>query len=344
MNIVVLCGGISTERDVSIKSGSLIYEALRSKGHNAVLIDSYFGYTGEYDSPEDVFKTAQENIASTIGETEPDLQKVKESRQQDTDSRIGSNLIEICRKADIVFMALHGEDGEDGKLQALFDIEGIKYTGCGYLGSAIAMNKGLSKSLLDASGVGTAKGITLRRGSAPYECVGFPCVVKPSSGGSSVGISIVNNEEEYNAALDVAFKYEDSVLVEAYIKGREFTVGILDGEAMPVVEIIPKEGFYDYKNKYQPGLTEELCPAPISDELTKRLQAEALKAADALMIDSYCRLDFIIDGDENLYCLEANTLPGMTPTSLVPMMARNMGMDYAELCEKIIDISLKKYE
>ena len=344
MNIVVLCGGYSTERDVSIKSGSLIYEALRSKGHNAVLIDSYFGYTGEYDSPEDIFSSVQENISFTIGETDPDLEKIKAARGQSDDSRIGSNLIEVCRAADIVFMALHGEDGENGKFQALFDIEGIKYTGCGYLASAIAMNKNLSKKLFLMSGIGTPDSITLNRGESHYPNIGFPCVVKPCSGGSSVGTSIVHTETEYAAALDLAFKYEDSVLVETYVKGREFTVGILDGKPLPVVEIIPKEGFYDYKNKYQAGLTEELCPAPIGEALTKEVQALALKAADALMIDSYCRLDFLMDENEKFYCLEANTLPGMTTTSLVPMMAKEIGLDYPELCEKIISISMKKYE
>ncbi len=344
MNIVVLCGGYSTERDVSIKSGSLIYEALRSKGHNAVLIDSYFGYTGEYDSPEEIFSSTQDNISFTIGETDPDLEKIKAARGQSDESRIGSNLIEVCRAADIVFMALHGEDGENGKFQALFDIEGIKYTGCGYLASAIAMNKYLSKKLFLVSGIGTPDSITLNRGESHYENIGFPCVVKPCSGGSSVGTSIVHTEGEYAAALALAFKYEDSVLVETYVKGREFTVGILDGKPLPVVEIIPKQGFYDYKNKYQAGLTEELCPAPIGEALTKEIQSLALKAADALMIDSYCRIDFLMDENNKFYCLEANTLPGMTPTSLVPLMAKKIGLDYPDLCEKIISISMQKYE
>lgn len=344
MNIVVLCGGYSTERDVSIKSGSLIYEALRSKGHNAVLIDSYFGYTGEYDSPEEIFSSTQDNISFTIGETDPDLEKIKAARGQSDESRIGSNLIEVCRAADIVFMALHGEDGENGKFQALFDIEGIKYTGSGYLASAIAMNKYLSKKLFLVSGIGTPDSITLNRGESHYENIGFPCVVKPCSGGSSVGTSIVHTESEYAAALALAFKYEDSVLVETYVKGREFTVGILDGKPLPVVEIIPKQGFYDYKNKYQAGLTEELCPAPIGEALTKEIQSLALKAADALMIDSYCRIDFLMDENNKFYCLEANTLPGMTPTSLVPLMAKKIGLDYPDLCEKIISISMQKYE
>ncbi len=304
-------------------------------------MDAYFGYDGEYDDPKEIFTKKQPKLTFSIGDSEPDLEKIKALRGYDNDSRIGKNVVEVCRAADIVFMALHGGDGENGKLQALFDVEGIKYTGSGHLGSAIAMDKNLSKILFRAGGVGTPDSVTLSRGE--YAEIGFPCVVKPCNGGSSVGVSIVNSREEYEAALAASFKYEDSVVVESYIKGREFTVGVLGGEAMPIIEIIPKDGFYDYKNKYQAGLTEELCPAPVSPELTKKIQELAIRANDALMIDTYCRVDFLMDSSENLYCLEANTLPGMTPTSLIPQMAAEMGLSYGELCEKIIEISLRKF-
>lgn len=343
MNIVVLCGGLSSERDVSIKSGTLVLEALRSKGHNAVLVDAFLGYEGEYSDPAEIFSDLHEIPHFTISETEPDLEAVKKSRKQANDSRIGDNVIEICRYADVVFMALHGEDGENGKLQALFDIEGIKYTGSGYLGSAIAMNKNLSKKLLNAAGIKTPEGIAVRRDDKEYGKIGYPAVVKPCNGGSSVGISIVNSDEEYENALKAAFKYEDEVVVETFVKGRELTVGLFDGEPMPVIEIIPNEGFYDYKNKYQAGLTVELCPAPIGDENTKKVQEITVKAAEALMVDTYCRIDYLMDEKGEFYCLEANTLPGMTPTSLIPQMAAEMGMDYPTLCEKIIEISLKKF-
>lgn len=205
------------------------------------------------------------------------------------------------------------------------------------------MNKSLSKKLFASAGIGTPSGITVFAGQDPYADVGFPCVVKPCSGGSSVGTSIVRSRDEYEAALSLAFQYESAVLVEQYITGRELTVGVIDGKALPVVEIIPKEGFYDYKNKYQAGLTEELCPAPIGEEKTLELQRLAERVNEVLMITAYCRADFLMDGEGRLYCLEANTLPGMTPTSLLPQMARAQGKDFGELCEEIIAVSLKKY-
>lgn len=343
MNIVVLCGGISAERDVSLTSGTMVAKALCQRGHKAVLVDSYFGYTKPYDKVEDIFKgdISTENIC--VGEKEPDLAAVKAKRQQDNDSIIGSNVVEICRGADIVFLAMHGEEGENGKLQAFFDIEGIKYTGSGYLGSALAMNKTVSKQVFAQTGVLTPRGITVYAGCAPYADVGFPCVVKPCSGGSSVGTSIVHSREEYEAALELAFKYESAVIVENYIVGRELTCGVVDGRAMPVIEIIPNEGFYDYKNKYQPGATQELCPAPIGEEKTAEVQRLSEKVNDVLMIDAYCRVDFLMDETGALFCLEANTLPGMTPTSLVPRMAQEQGKSFGEFCEELIEVSLKKY-
>lgn len=344
MNIVVLCGGLSAERDVSITGGTLVARALRERGHNVVLIDSYFGYPEPYNNPEDIFTSRQIDNPIPVDEVEPDLEAIKKSRSQDDGSVLGGNVIEICRAADITFLALHGEEGENGKLQATFDVMGVKYTGSGYLGSALAMNKTITKELFAQNGIPTPAGITVYAGHAPYENVGFPCVVKPCSGGSSVGTSIVGSLGEYETALELAFKYEEAVIVERYIKGRELTCGIIGGQAMPIIEIIPKEGFYDYKNKYQVGLTTELCPAPISGELTETIQRMSEKVNDVLMIDAYCRVDYLMDEDGELFCLEANTLPGMTPTSLVPQMALHQGKSYGELCEELIAVSMKKYE
>ena len=343
MKIVVLCGGISTERDVSITSGTMVAKALRERGHKVVLVDSFFGYTEPYEKPEDLFLREAQNQTILVGEKEPDLEKIKASRQQDNNSVLGDNVLEICRAADITFFALHGEQGENGQLQATFDVAGIKYTGCGYLGSALAMNKSLSKKLFASADIATPAGITVYAGQSPYADVGFPCVVKPCSGGSSVGTSIVHSREEYDAALALSFKYERAVIVEQYIKGRELTVGVMDGKAMPVIEIIPKEGFYDYKNKYQAGLTTELCPAPIGDESTYRIQHLSERVYEALMLEAYCRVDFLMDSKGELFCLEANTLPGMTPTSLIPQMAAAQGKGFGELCEEIIEVSMKKY-
>lgn len=342
MKIAVVCGGLSNERDVSITSGSCVARALREKGHKVVLLDLYYGYSGEYNDPAELFEREQEDLRYSVSEETPDIDKII---AEGDGSRIGKNVIEICRAADISFLALHGEDGENGKVQATFDMFGIKYTGSGYLGSAIAMNKELSKIMFRHNGIPTPAGIVLEKGAESYDDVGFPCVVKPCSGGSSVGTSIVHSRDEYDAALEFAFRYESRVLVEKYVKGRELTVGVMDGIAMPVIEIIPKSGWYDYKNKYQAGLTEELCPAPLSAEDTDRVQRLAERVADALMIDVYFRADFLLDeNDGQLYCLEANTLPGMTPTSLVPQMGAAQGMDFGEVCEKIIAVSMEKYK
>lgn len=342
MKIVVLCGGLSNERDVSITSGSCVARSLRERGHSVVLLDMFLGYGGDCSDPTKLFDEQQQDLRYSVGEETPDIASLIASGDG---SRLGKNVISICRAADIVFLALHGEDGEDGKIQATLDMYGVKYTGSGYLGSALAMNKELSKTLFNAAGIPTAPAITLRKGEDIQGSPWIPCVVKPCSGGSSVGTSIVRTQEEFSAALEFAFKYEDDVLVEKYIKGRELTVGVMDGKAMPSIEIVLKNGWYDYKNKYQAGFAEEICPAPISAEDEERLGQLAERVSKALMVDVYCRADFIMDDDDGeIYCLEANTLPGMTPTSLVPQMAAEQGMSYGELCEKIITLSMRKYD
>ena len=343
MRIAVLCGGLSNERDVSISSGTGAARALRALGHSVILMDLFLGYDRPFDDPAEVFNGGAELGSAVIGASSPDLNAVR-SMRPDPDCIVGPNVLAICRAADIVFLALHGEEGENGKVQALLDLHGIPYTGSGYLGSALAMNKRLSKLLFREHGIATPESVMLRKGEA-RPAVSFPCVVKPCSGGSSVGTSIARCEAEFAAALELAFRYEAEVIVETYIKGRELTVGVMDGKAMPVIEIIPKSGFYDYKNKYQAGATEEICPAPIGAEATETVQRLAERAYRALMIDAYCRCDFLWDTEHDVfYCLEANTLPGMTPTSLIPQMAAAEGMSYGALCQKIIEVSKKKYQ
>ena len=344
MNIVVLCGGLSGERDVSISSGSGAARALRALGHNTVLIDLYLGYTKPFRAPAEVFAGAGDVELHRVGESVPDLDTVKAMRPDDG-HRVGPHVLELCMAADITFMALHGEEGENGKVQAMLDLYGVKYTGCGYLGSALAMNKSLSKTVFHSCGIATPEGVTLSRDDArEYLPPDFPRVVKPCSGGSSVGTSVVTNAGEYAAALELAFRYEEKVLVEEFVKGRELTVGVMDGEAMPVIEIIPNQGFYSYKSKYQAGAALEICPAQIGARMRQRVQHLAVRVARALMIDAYCRVDFLWEPEsDEIYCLEANTLPGMTPTSLIPQMAAAMDMDYGRLCEKIIEVSMKKY-
>lgn len=341
MKIVVLAGGISTEREISIVSGTQVCKALRSRGHQAILLDVYFG--NEKVEPGEAFAKEYDVDAAAAYARSFDT-KVEESIARGK-AFFGKNVISICQAADVVFLALHGENGENGKVQAAFDLLGITYTGSGYLGSALAMDKGLSKKLFWQSGVPTPKGFVLHkedenRSLAAHD-MHVPCVVKPCCGGSSVGVTIPKTDEEYEAALAEAFSYENVVVVEEYVKGREFSVGVVDGEAYPIIEIAPIQGFYDYKNKYQAGSTIETCPAALSEELTAKMQAYAVKAFEALHLDNYGRIDFMMDEDENMYCLEANTLPGMTPTSLLPQEARAKGMDFPELCEKLIEVSAK---
>jgi len=341
MNIAVLCGGLSPERDVSITSGVGIANGLKTKCHKVVLLDVYLGYTGEYDNVMDLFSGSGEDAVQKVGTALPNLDEIKDLKTDG--SRIGDNVLDICKAADIVFMALHGEDGENGNIQATFDVYGIRYTGSGPLGSAMAMNKGVSKDLFELYGINTPRGCVLEKGKSLPDDIELPAIVKPCSGGSSVGVSIVREYSELEQAAQEAFKYEDSLILEKYIWGREFSVGIIDGETLPIVEICPKRGFYDYKNKYQSGMTDEYCPADLPGDITSKMQAAALRAFYALRLEAYGRVDFMLDKDGEFYCLEANTLPGMTPLSLMPLEAAAIGMSYADLCEKIIEVSMVKY-
>jgi D-alanine-D-alanine ligase len=219
---------------------------------------------------------------------------------------------------------------------------GIKYTGTDYTSSALAMDKAISKELFAYYKIPTPIGIHVKKGEE-FTWNKFPCVVKVCCGGSSVGVSIANSTEEIESALANAFIYGNEVIIEQYIKGREFSVGVIDGKALPIIEIAPLVGFYDYKNKYQAGSAVETCPAELSDEITAQMQKIAEDVFKALRIKTYARMDFIVNENNVIYCLEANTLPGMTPTSLLPQEAKAIGMDFEALCEKIIEISMNKY-
>lgn len=344
MKIVVLAGGTSTERDVSIVSGTGICNGLRAKGHQAILVDVFCGaetvdwadpFPREYDV---------EAASAYIKSFNPHIEQLKKMRKD----FFGPNVLELCKKADFVFLGLHGANGEDGRIQAAFDLMGIKYTGTGYLSSAMAMDKGVTKWMFQMKGVPVPGGVTMKRHTRKEDLaelgLAFPVVVKTCCGGSSIGVYIVKDQEEYMKALDAAFVYEEEVVVEEFIQGTEYTVAVVDGKAYPVVQIVPCQGFYDYENKYKPGAVKENCPAPISSELTRRLQDYAVQGYRTLGLESYARLDFIVTDDEKIYCLEANTLPGMTPTSLIPQEAAVLGMDYPTLCEELIRVSEKKYK
>lgn len=340
MKVVVLAGGTSTERDVSLCSGSMIYKALKKKGHQAMILDVYLGYEGEVDHIFDMDMDWAAQI-SAISETKPDLEAVKAMRRDGGKSFFGPNVLTICSMADAVFLALHGANGEDGKIQACFELMGIPYTGTDHVSSAMAMDKAITKDILRAYGIPSPAGIRLKKGETETEKVPYPCIVKASCGGSSVGVCIAHNDEEYKAAKSEAFLYDEEVVVEQYIKGREFSVGVMDGKSLPVIEIAPKQGFYDYKNKYQPGSTVETCPAQIPEDKTLEMQRLSEAVFAALRMKNYARMDFMMDEDGKIYCLEANTLPGMTATSLLPQEAAAMGIPFEDLCERILKYAVE---
>ena len=337
MKIVVLAGGYSPEREVSLCSASLIANALMEKGHRVLLLDVYEGIS-ELPSDPDVLFLENGHYEHRIGGIAPDLEALRQ-RVNNGDALVGRNVETLCRMADKTFLALHGAMGENGQLQAYLDCCGIRYTGSGYLGCALAMDKDISKRLFRDAGVPTPDWALFRSGIDRVEDllpkISLPCVIKPVGGGSSVGVSMADTEEELRVAIAEAEKWEQVLLVEQRITGREFTMGILGGETLPPVEIIPREGFYDYKNKYQ-GTTEEICPAQVSEEIVAEMSRLTKLGFEALRLSHYARFDFLLDGDGGLWCLEANTLPGMTPTSLLPQEAAAVGIAYPDLCERIL--------
>lgn len=348
MKIVVLAGGISTERDVSLITGKNIYKALKENGHQAILLDVFLGLPELPSSLEDLFTANIDwtaNIKSISGKA-PDLESVKALRPN-YKSLLGPNVLELCMLSDMVFLGLHGSNGEDGRIQALFDLMGIRYTGTNHVSSAISMDKHLTKQMFKAYGVPTPPGITVKKGEAFElpENISFPCMVKTCCGGSSVGVYQVQNACELKKSLQEAFSYEEQVIIERCIIGREFSIGVIEGKALPIIEIAPLLGFYDYKNKYQAGSAIETCPANLPQNLAARMQKHAEEACAAVGIEGYARVDFMLDersGED--YALEVNTLPGMTPTSLLPQEAAALGYSFHQLCEWILQVSLKKYE
>ncbi len=347
MKIIVLAGGLSTERDVSLSSSAGICRTLLEKGHDAFLLDVFMGFPYDKEKLDEVFTLPDHglDIVKNIETEEPDLAAVRASRPDQSDCFLGPNVIELCRAADITFLGLHGGEGENGKLQATFDLLGIKYTGPNSLGCAVAMHKGVTKEIFLQFGIPTPNGVCIHKNKKKKDLaslgLSLPVVVKPCSGGSSIGVYIVHTEEEYNNALDNSFRYEDELVIEEYIEGREFACGIIDDKALPPIEIIPKTGFFDYANKYQAGATEEVCPADLSKELTQKMMDYTVRAFHALKLDVYSRADFLLDKSGNLYCLEMNTLPGMTAASLMPKEAKVAGIEYGDLCELIIRKSLE---
>ena len=343
MKIVVLAGGLSPERNVSLSSGAMVTQALRSRGHQVALVDLFFGLEG-VDPAKDLYDAPIPESFKKVSPQAPDLEQVRASRQDKSPSVIGLGVLDLCQKADVVYLALHGSCGEDGRIQAALDLLGVPYTGSDCVSSAIAMDKDLTKRLV-ADKVVTPKWqsvvVTEENLDQLTREVELPVVVKPIDSGSSIGVYIARERDELRMALAESIKLGGRTVLEQYISGREIQVAILKDRALPSIEIIPKEGFYDYENKYQPGAALEVCPAEIPAEWEKAIGDAALTVFKTIGLAVYSRADFIVTEDGTPYFLEINTLPGMTPTSLVPQEAAAVGIDYATLCETIIEASLE---
>lgn len=347
MKIAVLAGGNSGERDVSWASGCKISNALADVGHAVALVDVWLGLPELDREPESLFlaRPDYQDYAYQVPRTPPNLARLRENRIRSGSGYFGVHVLDLCRAADVAFIALHGAAGENGQLQAAFDLLGIPYTGSDFADCVIAMDKQLSKNLIRSLGCETPDWLYYRTieeidFAGVREKIGFPCVVKPPRGGSSIGVSIPNNEAECAEAIRVATTSDKTgsdgdVLIERFISGREFSVGILDGKPLPPIEIIPQSGWFDYESKYQSERTREVCPAEIPDELSAALQSKALRIHQGLRLGYYSRIDFRVDDGGTAYCLEANTLPGMTPGSLLPKEAAAAGIAYADLCNRI---------
>jgi D-alanine-D-alanine ligase len=331
VKITVLMGGTSAERDVSIASGLRIAVALRSRGHEVTSLDTAAGVIDA--------EMERQLLATGVQQAPPDLESLAAMTKKSLSPSLGT--LPAVRQADVVFLALHGGQGEDGTLQALFDLSGVRYTGTGQLGSGLAMDKDLSKRLFRDNGVQTAAWLMAPASAGEVQsALGFPVVVKPSKQGSTVGLTLVRDAGGLQAAIDEAFRYDDEVMLEQFIAGRELTVGILGNEALPIGEIIPKHELYDYECKYTKGMAVEEFPARLDPGTAARVQEQALRAFKALKLRGYARIDFRLDDSGGCFCLEANTLPGMTELSLIPQAALAAGISFPELCERIVQLAI----
>ena len=273
----------------------------------------------------------------------PDLAAVRRSRSDQGPSHIGPHVLDICQRADLVFLGLHGMDGEDGRIQAALDLLGVPYTGAGHLASAVAMDKAVSKQILDACGIPTPKWRLLSYRAEEAETLAqtlpMPCVIKTLGGGSSLGVYLPEDRAALRQALEEVLRYGAKVLAEERIYGRELTVAVLGDRWLPAVETVPAGGEFDYVAKYQIGAATETCPAPVPPEVMTAAGELALRVHRALGLEVYSRTDMILDKDGKLWVLEANSLPGMTPNSFVPKEAAAVGMSYEQLCEEIVRLS-----
>jgi D-alanine-D-alanine ligase len=332
MKIAVLFGGNSSERDVSIASGAQVAKALRQAGHQVVAVDTFRGILTDQEQ--------ETLLVRGVAPAPPDDRDLRVIRAKTGSIVQPSYFVD----ADVVFLALHGGTGEDGTIQSVFDAAGTCYTGSNHVGSAAAMDKDLAKRLLVAAKVPTPSWFMAPVDQkAAIRALGLPLVVKPNKQGSTVGLTVVKSAADLDAAIVEAFRHDDEVMLERFVSGREFTVGILGERALAVGEIIPKcSEIFDYESKYQAGGAEEIFPAALSKEQTRELQELALRVHRALKLRDYSRADFRMDEIGQFWCLEANTLPGMTARSLLPQSAAAVGIAFPDLCDEICRLALNR--
>lgn len=326
MRVTVLTGGASTERDVAIASAAQVVAALRARGHEVAVVDTAGGTVTGAEEPG--------FLAASVGRQPPDIGHLAERERDVLLAGLGS--LSAVREADVLFLALHGGRGENGTLQAVLDVLGVPYTGSGALASALAMDKDLSKHLFREAGIPTADWLMAPVDTQVVgERLGWPVVVKPSKQGSTVGLTLVGDPAALAGAIALAAQYDDEVMIERFVSGRELTVGILDGEPLAVGEIIPRHEIFDYECKYTPGMAEEIFPADLPPDTAARCRALGLAAHRTLKLGGYSRVDFRLTARGEPVCLEVNTLPGLTATSLLPQSARAAGIEFPVLCERI---------
>lgn len=329
MKVAVLMGGTSDERDVSLASGAQVARALRQAGHEVVAVDTTQGVLTSEDEAR--------LLGDGVGSTPPPslaLETLDEGHtvQLTRDPALG--------EVDVYFLALHGGSGEDGTIQGLLDVAGVPYTGSDRLGCSLAMDKDVSKRLMRDAGIPTPDWLSgTHSADDVVAALGLPVVVKASGGGSSLRLSVAHDREELDAAIADSRTWDDLVLFERFCPGREFTVGIVGDEALPVGEIVPEHEIFDYECKYQPGMAREIFPADLPPEVAEELQSLALRTHEALRLRDFSRVDFMLQDDGSIWCLEANALPGLTAHSLLPKAAAVAGMELSDLCHRLVGLA-----
>ncbi len=334
IKIALILGGNSAERDVSVASGAEVFKALKLRGHHVVAVDTARGVLGA---------TAERELLETrVKPLPPASDELALVRSGTAELTTSPDLSDV----DVYFLALHGGIGEDGTVQAALNVAGLPYTGSGHMPSVYAMDKDVSKRLFTAAGIPTPDWFMAPATMAEVDArLVFPVVVKANKQGSTIGLTVVRNPNDLETAIANAYQHDDEVMIEKFVSGRELTVGILDDQALAVGEITPLSSeIFDYTSKYQEGGAQETFPADLPPEMAQKAQELALKVHRSLKLEDYSRVDMMLDEQGQLWCLEANTLPGLTPTSLLPQSAAACGIDFGALCERICHLAIRRHQ